>query len=504
MYNTSQSHLTYINLDVQSKKAPPRETHPPLHRRLRPLFIKSAFWIPAVLVTLFAAWNIAARPEDAFIWGTAIILAILLARHEQLALYLFIFMPVAGELVRLQIGPENGILPTDLLIPFFIAVWLAKKIVHGQTSPQNRTLPKSPHLKPLVVFCAVAALSLLQAFIFLKPSEVISGSFYLIRFASYALIYLAVADIFKTEKQAIRLFKATIIAALLIAATGFIQLAVYPDLGKLEEFGWDPHINRLVSTWLDPNFIGGFLAFITCVIFGVAAYVKKSRAKITLYIVTAILLAALFLTYSRSAYLAAGAGVTVLGILKSRKLLIAFLVIFILAIGLSPRAEERVTDLGVSINSFIFNTSDNPDPTARLRIKSWEQTIELISKRPLLGSGYNTLRYVNYNEGYVSDPKIHSASGSDSSLLTVLATTGVIGLIPFIWFYLSIVVAAFNNWRDKKLTGFARGISLGLFAGIISLFCHSLFVNSLFFPQILIPVAVIIGIMEAVSERWAV
>jgi len=420
-------------------------------------------------------------------------------------------MPIAGELARLPLGPENGILPTDLLIPFFIAVWLAKKIIAPQDSistlspqPVNRPLrsvAQSRHLKPLVIFCLIAGLSLLQAFIFLKPSEVISGSFYLIRFASYALIYLAVSDILKTEKQATRLFNAAIAAALLIAVAGFIQLAVYPDMGKLEEFGWDPHINRLVSTWLDPNFIGGFMAFITCVILGVTAYTKKLSTKATLYLTAAILMTALFLTYSRSAYLAAGAGITVLGILKSRRLLIAFLVIFILAIGLSPRAEQRVTDLGYSISSFIFNTSANPDATARLRIKSWEQTIELISKRPLLGSGYNTLRYVNYNEGFVSDPKIHSASGSDSSLLTVLAATGVIGLAPFLWFYYSVVSAAFINWRDKKLTPFGRGISLGLFTGLISLFCHSLFVNSLFFPQILIPVAVIIGIMESVSKR---
>lgn len=474
--------------------------------KLKPLLEQSLFWIPAVLISLFAAYNIAVRPEDAFVWGTCAILAVLLARHRTLALYLFLLLPVAGEMARLAVGPENGILPTDLLIPFFVAVTVLPlslkhpaALEHAAASPAS---PQSNHLKPLLAFCGVAALSLLQSFAFLKASEVLNGSFYLIRFASYALLFLAAADIVKTapepEKSAKKIYAVAILAAILIAVAGFIQLAVYPDLGKLEEYGWDPHINRLVSTWLDPNFIGGYLAFITCSLLGVAAYTKKPSVKSALYAVAALLLTALFLTYSRSGYLAAAAGVTVVGLLKSRKLLIGFVIVFILAVGVSPRAEQRVTDLFHSVSSFVLNTSENPDATARLRIKSWEQTWELIGKRPFLGSGYNTLRYVNYNEGYVADPKIHSASGSDSSLLTVLATTGAIGLIPFLWFYLSLLASSFKGWRAKK-SPFSSGISLGLFAGLISLLVHSLFVNSLFFPQILIPVAVMIGVVEAVG-----
>jgi O-antigen ligase len=216
---------------------------------------------------------------------------------------------------------------------------------------------------------------------------------------------------------------------------------------------------------------------------------------------TGILGAALFLTYSRSAYLAVAAGIIIIGLLKSRTLIITALIIFLLGIGILPRASQRLTDLTYTISSVVFNTAENPDATARLRIKNWEQTWGMIYRRPLLGSGYNTLRYVKYNEGFVEDPLVHSASGSDSSLLTIFATTGIIGLLPFIWFYFKIFRLSILGWKtpkdsDKKSPSIFNGFSLGMFAGLSSLAVHSLFTNSLLFPQILIPVIILVGILE--------
>lgn len=457
--------------------------------RLHPHARRILFWVFAGLASVALAYGIATRPEDTFFWSSIAIITYILVRYEKLALYVFLFLPVIGELVRLPWGPENGILLSDLFIPLFVAVWLAKKYLI------NRSVPKNRLLKPFIFFCCIAVISLLQAFLFLKPAEILTSSFYLVRFASYALLYLVVADSIKDEKQAKKLLSVAVFSAVLIAVAGFIQLIIYPDLGNLEQYGWDPHLNRLVSTWLDPNFIGGLLAFIICILLGLVIYVRKFSRKIGIIAVIAVLSTALLLTYSRSAYLALAAGIFILGLLKSRKLLIGCLLIFIIGIGLSPRAEQRLSDLSYSVSSFLFNASENPDPTARLRIKSWEQTLELIARRPLLGSGYNTLRYVNYNEGFVTDPKIHSASGSDSSLLTILATTGVAGLIPFLWFYSLILKTAWLNWKAKTQTLFNQGFSLGMFAGVISLLCHSLFVNSLLFPQILIFLMVQTGIL---------
>lgn len=479
------------------------------------------YWTVTALIALGVAYGIATKTALAVAILTGI-LAILIVRKKMLwGIMAVLFLPVVGELYRLPFGPDNGTLISDVAIGAIALVWLFEKVnAHARarthasaptkitSRSESKSLLPSSLTKPLAIFSAIAVFELLVSLSFLKIGEVAAGSLYLVRLVEYVMLGIITMDTVHPQtktnagdtrtlnKSARRLLSAMIISALLIAIAGFIQLIVYPDLGKLEEYGWDPHQNRLVSTWLDPNFIAGFLAFILAILSGVTLYTKNSVKKTGLIIILATLVSALFLTYSRSGYLAAAAALFVIGIFKSRKLLIGGIIIAALALNFLPRAQERVDDLAHSINSFVFNTNENPDPTARLRILSWNQTLDLIQKRPFLGSGYNTLKYVKYNEGFVANTDVHSASGSDSSLLTILATTGILGLIPFLLLYWNALKLAFQNWKNKKLPLAWQGYGLGIFAGIIGLLVHSLFVNSLLFPQIMIFFWVSLGMLS--------
>lgn len=455
----------------------------------------------AIIISLILARQLAIQTEQTVYLIALAALLYLIIKNIRIGIYIIIFLPLIGELIRLPLGPENGLLISDLFIGIVAGVWLIKKILAPQST--DKKILQNKLLKPVVAFTIIALLSLIQAFLFLKPDEVAAGSLYLIRFVEYFFLYLIVSDSCKTQTQRKKILAATITSATLIAIAGFIQLIIYPDLGNLVEQGWDPHINRLVSTWLDPNFIAGFLAFIIAIILGVALYCKNFSHKAGLFFISAILIAALFLTYSRSGYLALATVIIILGILKSPKLIIGSLIICILGIGILPRASQRLDDLSHSISSYLFNTAETPDATAKLRIISWEQTLNLIKSRPILGSGYNTLRYVKFDEGFVSDPKIHSASGSDSSLLTIMATTGILGLGAFCWLYWEILKSAWLDWRKKSAAlttnkntteHLHQGLSLGLLAGVCALLIHSFFINSLLFPQILIFLWVIAGI----------
>jgi O-antigen ligase len=486
----------------------------------------------ALIACIVLAFFIGKNPAETFTFLLFVAAAILIWHKPKIALYITIFLPIVGELYRLNFGPENGALMSDIFIPLLIGIWLLKKYFHKQKilGPARNGYDPGAVARPLFFFVCAGIISLAQALLFLKPAEVLISSFYLIRFTEYALLFLLTQDLIKTEKEAKRLTAALFASASIIAVAGFIQLIIYPDLGKLEAFGWDPHINRLVSTWLDPNFVGGLLAFVTTIILslavaagGASMRAKDARGRATdaaanakaangasthakdtakifapkfwLLTLAAFLSTALFLTYSRSAYLALATGILILGLFKSRRLLIICVLIFVAGISLSPRAEERIQDLQSTISSIIFNTAENPDATARLRITNWEQTLSLIARRPLFGSGYNTLRYVKFNEGMVSDPQNHSASGSDSSLLTILATTGLLGFIPFLWLHLKVLALSYRKSKQKTRGWFIPGLSFGLFAGLITLLVHSLFVNSLLFPQILIFVWIIVGIV---------
>lgn len=454
---------------------------------------KAIFVIVAGLIVIFCSYFIVINPLELLIYVLIGMLAFITGKKMHVGLFIIILLPVIGELTRVPFLPGKNILISDLAIGIFIVIWLIKKF--SNTEIIGKTANKNPLLYPLVFFGIVGIFSLLQSLLFLHPSEVINGSFYLIRFIEYTLLAIITAEIVKTKREWNQLLTTLIFSAFLIAIGGFIQLIIYPDLGKLMEFGWDPHRDRLVSTWLDPNFIGGLFAFIISILTGIAIHARNFKNKLCLGLLILLFAAALFLTYSRSGYLAFAISIFIIGLFKSRKLLIATMVIFIIGLSLLPRAQERTEDLIRSAQSFIFNTTENPDPTARLRIKSWQQTLELIGKRPLFGVGYNTLGAVKFNEGFVENTEVHSASGSDASILTILATTGIMGLIPFLWLYICILTTAFKLWRDKKASQAHRGYALGIFAGIVGLIGHSFFVNSLLFPQIMIFVWIFTGLM---------
>jgi putative inorganic carbon (HCO3(-)) transporter len=465
---------------------------------------KIIFWLAGAAGTVFLTKELISQPEQTLIIAIILIALFVASRNKQLGLYIIIFLPVVGEMLRLSIGPANELLISDIFIPLFVSVWIFTKIFKEKST----LITKQPRLLiPFILFIIIGGLSLIQATVFLNPREILSGSLYLIRFVQYGLLYFVTLDTITNHKQITNTIKVIAISAVFLAIAGFIQLKIYPNLSDLVEKGWDPHINRLVSTWLDPNFIGGLFAFIISILLGIALYTKKVEHKMGILGIVVMLALALFLTYSRSAYLALGTGVLIISLLKSRKIFIIMLAIFIIGIGISPRAQQRVGELTQSITSIVNTESAlTPDPTAKLRIQSWEQSIQLIKKRPLLGSGYNTLRTVMHKEGFIKDPQVHSGSGSDSSLLTILSTTGILGLIPFIFLYIYSLITAFKNWRknEKKTSNKTdslttiKGYSFGLIGGIFALLVHSIFVNSLLFPQILIYFWICIGINESI------
>lgn len=447
---------------------------------IRKNFFQVFFWIASSLVVGIFAYSLAIIPKITIGFSLFAVLVYVLFYFRRLSIFLVLILPVIGELLRLPFGSEGGFIISDVFIPLVIGIWLFRKLLN------KSSWPKSVLFMPLLIFIVVAIFSLFQSLFFLEFREVLASSLYLFRFIAYALVYFFVLDTFTTEKYLKRVMFVFFSAAALLVFAGFIQLRIFPDLQKLQELGWDPHINRLVSTWLDPNFIGGFFAFIASILLGMALYIQRPVFKIGLFFIIFLFVLALFLTYSRSAYLALGIGVFIISTLKSRKFLFISILLFMIGMSFSPRAAQRVHDLVISVTSVLGNTADNPDPTARLRVQSWQETFALIQARPLLGYGYNTLRYIKLREGFVDTFSVHSASGSDSSFLTILVTTGVIGFLPFLFCYYKMLRLAFLCWRRQNLPSYVRGYGLGMIGGIFALVLHSFFVNSLLFPQILI------------------
>lgn len=337
----------------------------------------------------------------------------------------------------------------------------------------------------VIMFWITGFISLIWSLGFFPADEIVKGSLYLLRFILYSLTLLIVYNL---QQEKITNFQKIasllIMVGVIIVILGFFQLWLFPNFNNpfmsLAAFGFDPHQGRLASTFLDPNFFGAYLVLIL----GLEIFYLFNQPVKTKWIFLAALTAlAIILTYSRSAYLMLAVSFLSLTILTGKRFsnqtkifVLAGLVIFgiILSIFL-PKIYQRTWE-GLTI-----------DRSAAERISSWQEGGKIFKKAPIFGIGFNNLRLAkqNFNLIKVYSPEGgHSGAGIDSSFLTVLATTGLFGFCVYLFFWLATLKKLF---KSKTLS------SLIVFSLLLGLLINSQFINSLFFPPLMLGYFSILG-----------
>lgn len=410
-----------------------------------------------------------------------------------LLLFAVLLAPVTGELWRLPLlGFE--FLPSDLLIPPLFALWGIDKI---QTDRQFR-FGKIGRM--IVIFLFVLVLTYLINFYRFDSGQMLIAFSYLGRFGMYLVLGLISFDLLERDAQLRpRLIGGMMVSMLLIVIFGFLQLTFFPsflELG-LHLDGWDPHIGRLLSTWFDPNFIGGYLAFMLGISISLSLYCHLKgihRWFWVLSVLSALGFIALYLTFSRSGYLALIATLGLLALFKSRKLLVAGALIILMAFTFSPRVQERSLDAVDSAKALLGLDSQKPlDPTAELRVWSWSFAREMIHDHPWIGVGYGRYGYeINARgHGLLSD---HDAGGSDSSLLTIWAMSGLFGLLSYLAIgFVAATISLRRIWKKRDLRSY---VDSGIVAGFGGMMIHSVFVNSLLFPLMMVYLLIGLGLLD--------
>jgi len=333
----------------------------------------------------------------------------------------------------------------------------------------------SVFLLPFFMFCLLAVISLVHNFGYLKTADMMLALSYLVRLFIYISAANVVYNLVTTKQLTLgKIADTFILSGVIVAIAGFVQLIVLPDFTALDpSLGWDPHYNRLASSFFDPNYVGCyFILVLSFLIFKDYFYTEKEKIKKKkLYSISfIILLMALFFTYSRSAWGMFGAVVLIYGVLRSRWLVLLSLVIAFSSYFAVPRIQTRLAGI------------TDPADSAHFRLISWSNTLNIAKDHLFLGVGYNAFKKAQIDYGYLTPDtlKEHSASGSDSSLLLVLATTGIFGLIIFVGGMLMPIIST---------------KSLYSLVVILPLLLESNFINSIFYPQILLLWLIIFALM---------
>lgn len=356
----------------------------------------------------------------------------------------------SGQLIKVPVG-LGGISVLDIFI-FLFCLWGLYKI--------NLHLKKPPiWLLAALFFVLISIISLLLTPLHLEANEYLMSFSYTIRFFFYLLFaWLIFCNAFKDLQNKIE--KVFLLSGTAFAVLGLLQFVFFPNLSFLANSGWDPHYFRTVSTFLDPNFAGAFFVLTLLLI----TFLKNKRimSPKVFYLFFSLVYVALLTTYSRSSY-----GMFLISfsawsfLVKSWRLFIASLLLFVILLlgfftytkGVSePRNIDRIQ-------------------SASFRLNTWQQGLKLFSSYPVLGVGFNAYRFAlrDYNLGDKQFLSSHGSSSNDSSILFVAATTGIVGLIVYLYFLFLLI-------KQRNIVS----------AATLGLLFHSIFANSLFFSPILL------------------
>lgn len=314
-------------------------------------------------------------------------------------------------------------------------------------------------------FIVVCLFSLLFSLSFFNLGQIWTGIFYLVRLISYFSLSKIISIKFKTPKRKRLLLNSLIVAGFSVAIFGIIQYLFLPDLRSLKAVGWDDHYFRLVSTFLDPAFTAIILV-LTQILFLTNNIKKLNYKKI---ILSLFLMTCTLLTYSRAGFLALLFSMIFILIKTRQKILMLFIAIFLIAIPLLPKAPSEGTNLlrTYSVNQKFINLNES---------------IYLIKKSPIYGLGFNNLCAAKIKFGLESNPSSHTCSGLDNSILFILATTGIIGLISFTNLILNII-------RTTKID-----MQSTVFTSLVAVFIHGMFTNTFFYSFVMGWLAIVIGV----------
>lgn len=359
-------------------------------------------------------------------------------------IFAFLFLAIFpfGQILRI------GILqPIDIVVGIAAAYSIVKKL----------EVPE--FFKHLRLFLLIAGISWIFSIFLFHQVTVLYGLLYLIRLVAYFYFGIFVWNFVKKNKNNGQLLLNSLLTLSVVSAIlGWVQFFTFPDIKPFFVWGWDIHFLRLVGTFLDPTFLG------LIIVFGLILSIYKCIDNWNLQNIffTLFLLISLAFTYSRASYLSFIVAILTIIFFERR-----FKKLLILGIGLLLIAFALPTSRNHSIE--LFRTF-----SAIAKVENYQATLKIFSKSPVFGIGYDNVCIAYQKYIGAQDFSSHSCSGSDSSLLFILTTTGTVGLIIFI----------FSIWKIIKYLPRNRNFLI-LSSSFLALIVHSLFSNSMFYPWIM-------------------
>lgn len=415
-----------------------------------------------------------------FIALTAISLSLICLHSPEAALHLLVLaMLLSPELGERTIASRGGsgvtIRLDDLLLVLIGLSWLVRMSVHNQLGLFLKTTINQSIFIYLTVCVLATAWGVLAG-----NTKPLRGFFFILKYFEYYFVYFMLINHLRSKREVERLLLTLLVTCLIINIHGLLQI---------------PGGHRITAPFEgesgEPNTLGGYLVLMTAVSVSLAVYVKRQWLSLLLWGLAGLNTVTILFTKSRGSYLAfLGMGLTLILLTRKKSLLVIVLLGLVIGPFILPTAvKERISYTFTPQRSEHITFGQVAlDPSTSARLSSWQDGLEALAHRPILGYGVTGYRFV------------------DSQFLLVLVETGLIGFMAFSGLLLAIIRAGWQSLRQTTNSPMAKSLATGLLAGTAGMIVHSLSANTFIIVRIMEPfwflagLAVMTPTLERVNE----
>jgi len=422
--------------------------------------------------------------------------AILLLRYKTVLLYLLAFAIPISTSVQVFSGSSLS-MPSEL-ISFLFCIYFFLKLLTG------KRLPKQFLRHPITI---LLMLDLLWLFISSAASELPLVSFkrFIIR-GSYAItFYYFFYELFSQDPKNFKRVVYVHLTAMLLV----VGYTVYRHL----PIGFVMMGSQLLSKpfYFDHTIYGAALSFFIPFLFHQSFENRNSEWKWLARVFFFIFLPAVFLSYSRAAWLSLIIAMSLYFILKKRrgkKLMYAgllFVGVFILLNGTkinsflkNTRQISHTNDVAMHLKSV---SNIETDASNRERINRWKCALRMSADKPVFGFGPGTYQFF-YGAYQVRQDltRISTFTGNKghahSEYLNYLSETGWPGLFIFLSSIVSSFVCAL---RLRKKANPESRLVIAILACLLTYFIHAFFNGFLEFDKIAFLVLICLAMLTSLD-----
>lgn len=448
--------------------------------------MKKNWWVVVLLVGCFLAALCAAffgKEALAMIFAAiiSVVFATLIFKKPELGVYVLAFLLPFERIGSFDFS-DITIRPSQIFALITLAAWTINFLVK-----REKFSVKNPIIIPIVCFLGISILSIINA-------QNVSRALFVFGFNAFVILMsLMLPNLVSSEKVLRRTIFFVLLAAIIVSFFGLFQFlgdisGLPPELTGLrqhytnEVFGFP----RVQSTFLEPLYFANYL-FIPLGLSFVFLLLSLDRKKkiedrkkfpnpLLLIIFVLIFAINFVLTLSRGAYVGLAAFLFLMLLIFWRQFLsfkrIAAIVLIIAAAFFVILGFLNFTGKVKSVQKFInqaTNFSAKESVAVKERYGTYDDAIEMIKTRPLLGFGPGSFG------PYVAVSDYVAPRGGwlivNNITLEVWAEQGLFGLISFIFIFIILGIRTLKAWQVTIKTDklYLKGVLLALTVALVAM-----------------------------------